>query len=77
MAKKSPPPIEETFAALEAIVAKLENEQGDLKGSLDAFEEGVNRIKEAQRLLTEATQRVNQLTAGDTTDPSLDGDASE
>lgn len=72
MAKKSPTKIEDTFATLEALVTKLENEQGDLKGSLDAFEEGISRIKEAQKLLTEANQRVNQLIAGDDNAPVAD-----
>ncbi len=77
MAKKHTPNIEETFARLEAIVAQLESEQGDLKGSLDAFEQGVTQIKQAQQLLSEASQRVNQLVEGDRNDTQQGPEAND
>lgn len=46
---------------LEAIVAELENEDLELDESLARFEEGVEELREARRLLTEAGLRVDRL----------------
>lgn len=59
--KASTPTFETTVSQLEQIVAELENGQLDLDKSLVLFEQGVGLIKEGQRALAKAEQRVQTL----------------
>ncbi len=61
MPKKQPLDIESTFAQLEATIQTLESGDSNLQGSLEAFEQGVRLIKQAQAALQEASQKVNLL----------------
>jgi exodeoxyribonuclease VII small subunit len=55
------PGFEATVANLESIVATLENEESSLEKSLEAFERGIKIIREAQRALATAEQKVKLL----------------
>lgn len=46
---------------LEAIVRALESNDADLDRALALFEEGVERLRRAKTLLTEAEQKVKEL----------------
>ncbi len=49
------------MASLESIVATVENDGSSLEESLEAFERGVKLIREAQRGLAAAEQKVKLL----------------
>ena len=55
------PDFEQTLAALEALVEKMEDGDLSLEESLSAFEQGVRLTQECQRALGEAQQRVQVL----------------
>ena len=61
MAKSQAKPLEDTFARLETLINKLDDEGASLEDSLVAFEEGVKLTKESQKTLAEAEQRVQVL----------------
>ena len=54
---------EETFAALEQVVARLEAGQLTLEESVDCYELGVRLAERCDHLLREAELRVSQLEA--------------
>ena len=51
----------EDLARLEAIVRRLESEEGDLDQSLALFEEGITRLRSARERLGAAEQRVRKV----------------
>ena len=51
----------EELERLEAIVRALEANDADLDRALTLFEEGVERLRRAKGLLTEAEQKVKEL----------------
>ncbi|MEH6592725.1 MAG: exodeoxyribonuclease VII small subunit [Halioglobus sp.] len=61
MAKSQTKSLEDTFARLETLINKLDDEGASLEDSLVAFEEGVKLTKESQKTLAEAEQRVQLL----------------
>lgn len=73
MAKKTPPKFEDTLSQLEALISKMDEEGVSLEDSLTAFEQGINRTREAQKALAQAEQRVRLLLekGGDPVDESF------
>ena len=61
MPSRSKLDIESTFAKLESVIEKLEDQQTSLQTSLGAFEEGIKLTRQAQRSLREAEQKVTLL----------------
>lgn len=61
MANKKTPDFEQSLAALEALVKRMEQGELSLEESLKAFEEGVKLTRECQTRLAEAEQRVSVL----------------
>ncbi|AFU99143.1 exodeoxyribonuclease VII small subunit [Simiduia agarivorans] len=59
--RKKPQDFEQSLAALEALVNRMEKGELTLEESLKAFEEGVQLTRECQTRLAEAEQRVNLL----------------
>ena len=59
---KKQPDFEVSLARLEAIVDKLESGELSLEDSLKIFEEGVSLTRNCQKALSEAEQKVKQLT---------------
>lgn len=59
--RKKPQDFEQSLAALEALVAKMEKGDLSLEDSLKAFEEGVQLTRECQAKLQAAEQRVQVL----------------
>ena len=53
--------LERTLHRLEAIVTGLEREDLDLEEALRLFEEGVQRLREAQQILSVAELKVERL----------------
>jgi exodeoxyribonuclease VII small subunit len=51
----------EELERLEGIVRELEANDADLDRALTLFEEGVERLRRARALLTEAEQKVKEL----------------
>lgn len=58
---KKTPDFEQSLAALEALVARMEAGELSLEESLKAFEEGIKLTCECQTRLSEAEQRVQIL----------------
>lgn len=56
---------EEITERISKIVALLENTSTPLDKSLELFEEGVTLIKQANKILDEAQQKVTMLTGDD------------
>lgn len=54
---------EESLAALENIVGQLEKGELPLEASLQQFEQGIHLAQQCQKILTEAEQKVEILTA--------------
>ncbi|MDN3637593.1 exodeoxyribonuclease VII small subunit [Simiduia curdlanivorans] len=77
--RKKPQDFEQSLAALEALVAKMEKGDLSLEDSLKAFEEGVQLTRECQARLQAAEQRVQVLLAqnGDVRYENLDGSEQE
>ena len=71
MAKKTPtkqgsgnePRYEELIEQLEAIVDRIESGEVGLEESIKGYEEGVELVKRARKILDQAEQRVTQLSA--------------
>jgi len=66
MAKEAKPPapegsLTEDLARLEAIVRKLESDEGDLDQALALFEEGIVRLRSARERLGAAEERVRKV----------------
>ncbi|MCP4142665.1 MAG: exodeoxyribonuclease VII small subunit [Chloroflexi bacterium] len=59
---------EEAFAALEQIVATLENEERALDESMSLFERGQDLSKHCTLLLENAELKVKQLSGGELSD---------
>lgn len=59
--RKKAQDFEQSLAALEALVARMEAGDLSLEDSLKAFEEGVQLTRECQARLEAAEQRVNLL----------------
>ncbi|UTA47512.1 exodeoxyribonuclease VII small subunit [Simiduia sp. 21SJ11W-1] len=59
--RKKAQDFEQSLAALEALVARMEEGDLSLEESLKAFEEGVQLTRECQARLQAAEQRVNLL----------------
>ena len=55
------PDFEASMAHLQSIIGTLENEESSLEHSMAAFEEGVKLIRQAQRSLAAAEQKVKLL----------------
>jgi exodeoxyribonuclease VII small subunit len=60
-----------TLTQLEALIARLEDESTSLERSLTDFEQGISLVKEAQKALMAAEQKVNKLIDADG-DPALE-----
>ncbi len=60
-----------TLAQLEALIARLEDESTSLERSLSDFEQGISLVKEAQKALVTAEQKVNKLIEADG-DPAVE-----
>lgn len=61
--------LEGRLARLEEILARMESEEIQLEEALDLFEEGVGHVREAERILSEAELKVEELLADGTTEP--------
>ncbi len=59
--KKSPTDFASTLLELEALASRLEDNNTPLEQSLEDFESGVQLIRQAQKALQEAEQRVQML----------------
>ena len=53
--------LEGRIRRLEAILTSLESDELELEKSLELFEEGVRHIREAEKTLSEATLRVEEV----------------
>lgn len=58
----SPVDFEKSLAQLNALVEKMETGQLSLEASLQCFEEGITLIRQCQKTLNEAEQKVQILT---------------
>ena len=63
--RKKPQDFEQSLAALETLVAKMEKGDLSLEDSLKAFEEGVQLTRECQARLQAAEQRVQRGRVGE------------
>lgn len=61
MAKKSAPSFEESLKALENIVKSMDSGELSLEESLQAFEKGINLVRQCQATLQSAEQKVQLL----------------
>ncbi len=52
---------ESILSKLESLVEQMENTETDLEDSLGAFEEGIGLTRKAQKILSDAEQRVQIL----------------
>lgn len=71
-----PAALEPTLQAIEQIIQRMESEDQPLEQSLADFEAGIRLTRQAQTLLQEAEQKVQQLLEGDHGEPRsapLDG----
>lgn len=78
--KKSSLSFEESLKKLEAIVARLEEEEVPLEESLRLFAEGRTLARDCERELAEAESKVRQLTEdtnGDITEAPFEPEGSE
>jgi len=57
------PNLEKSLTELEQIVAKMESGQLTLEESLKLFEQGIGLISACQKTLTDAKQKILQLTS--------------
>lgn len=68
----STPGLESRLQRLEQILVKLEAEELDLEDALALFEEGIGHVREAEKTLSAAALRVEEVLAEGVTRP-LDG----
>ena len=66
------PGLESRIQRLEQILVKLEAEELDLEDALALFEEGIGHVREAEKTLSTASFRVEEVLAEGVTRP-LDG----
>lgn len=66
------PGLESRLQRLEQILVKLEAEELDLEDALALFEEGIGHVREAEKTLSTAALRVEEVLAEGVTRP-LDG----
>ncbi|MDH5804369.1 MAG: exodeoxyribonuclease VII small subunit [Gemmatimonadota bacterium] len=71
---KKKPSFKEELERLEAIVRKLENSEVDLDEGLKIFQEGVERLKTARKLLKDAEITVHKVVRGAEGDLGEDGE---
>jgi exodeoxyribonuclease VII small subunit len=57
--------LEESLKTLEDIVQTMENESLDLEKSIELFETGMRLTKNCHQMLTQAEQKVKQITETD------------
>lgn len=62
--------LEERLRRLEAILARMESEEVGLEEALKLFEEGIVHVREAERVLSAAELRVEELLADGRTRPA-------
>ncbi|MCG5513768.1 exodeoxyribonuclease VII small subunit [Ectothiorhodospira shaposhnikovii] len=79
MVKKTPPAaepatFEQDLEALEALVTRMEQGELSLEASLKEFERGIALTRRCQQALTQAEQKVRQLTESGT---DIDFDTSD
>ena len=67
--------LEDRLKRLEEILAALESDEQELEKSLALFEEGVGHIRSAERILSHATLRVEQVLSSGQTQPLDSEDA--
>jgi exodeoxyribonuclease VII small subunit len=67
----APPTYESLYARMQAIVARLEAGQLPLDEAMALYEEGVAVAAACQRLLDEAELRIQELSPGAGTRPSM------
>ena len=73
-AKKPADTFERNLAELEAIVQQMEDGSLTLDASLNVFETGVKLIKQCQKTLTTAEQKIQIITENHLTDAKSKGD---
>lgn len=61
--------LEERLRRLEAILARMESDDVGLEEALQLFEEGIVHVREAERVLSAAELRVEELLADGGTRP--------
>lgn len=61
--------LESRLQRLEEILAKMESDDVALEEALELFEEGVTHVRAAEKVLSEAELRVEELLAGGGTKP--------
>ena len=77
MTDETPEPgLEARLRRLEEILSALEADELDLERSLTLFEEGIAHIREAEKTLSQAALRVEEVLAEGVTRP-LDGPGSD
>jgi exodeoxyribonuclease VII small subunit len=62
-------PLESRLRRLEEILARMESDDVALEEALRLFEEGVGHVREAEKVLSEAELRVEELLADGRTRP--------
>ena len=72
-ARDDAPPLEARLARLEEILARMESDDVALEEALKLFEEGVEHVREAEKVLSETELRVEELLASGET-RALDAD---
>jgi exodeoxyribonuclease VII small subunit len=66
-AKQDKTSLEERLRRLDEILARMESDDVSLEDALRLFEEGVSHVREAERVLSTAELRVEELlTSGET-----------
>ena len=66
-AKQDETSLEERLRRLDEILARMESDDVSLEDALRLFEEGVSHVREAERVLSTAELRVEELlTSGET-----------
>ena len=61
MTQKKSPTLEDSLAEISTLIEKMEHGELTLEQSLEHFERGIKLIKHAQKILTEAEQKVQVL----------------
>jgi exodeoxyribonuclease VII small subunit len=69
MTEKDETSLEARLARLDQILAKMESDDVALEDALELFEEGVAHVREAERVLSAAELRVEELLASGETRP--------
>ncbi|MAH61018.1 MAG: exodeoxyribonuclease VII small subunit [Legionellales bacterium] len=64
MTEKKQPSFEKQLEALDDIVKKMEHGELTLSESIDAYEKGIGLVKQCQKALQTAKQKVSKLNDG-------------